>query len=102
MAGICYMCKSDSETVTHLFVQCTFAKLLYGKVMQDLKLKGCSCNQMDAIVSAQVNSEIKEALLITQFILWRERCRRLFTDQEKTVPELVSEVREQMEIKKMR
>ena len=102
LAGICYMCKADSETVPHLFVHCTFAKLLYGKVMQDLKLKGCSCNQRDAIVSAQVNIETKEVLLITQFILWRERCQRLFKDKEKTVTELVGEVREQMEIKKIR
>ena len=62
--------------------------------MQDLIFEECWCNQKEAITSSTVNNQkTKEALLIIQFVLWRERCTTIFKEQTKTIAQMIRSAR---------
>ena len=47
------------------------------------------------LVDTKNDKEFREILLIALFVLWRERCTRIFQERSKNVEELAEEVKTQ-------
>lgn len=95
MPNRCSMCKRKEETVKHLFRQCSYIAELKYKIERQMRLPSClkfrTGNYKEAMLSSQY-TEVKKVQITTCFVLWRERCRRIFRDEEKPVNLLVQEV----------
>ena len=82
----CIMCKVQSESVIHLFNECLKVKILYRLIELRMKVKipgGLSNEDENTVASLkELRFSIKERpiLLITQFVIWRERCTRTFRE----------------------
>lgn len=97
MAGICYMCRTSDETVQHLFNECTQTEVIYSQVLQGDTGYTATQDNLTMLVQNQVPKKYRELLLISHFVIWRERCCRIFKEKSKGIEELVHEVRMQWE-----
>lgn len=99
----CVMCKQACESVSPLFSSCPFTTALIDLVLNTYSVRltthllamDGSFDYIQILISNQVDKKIKELLLITQFIIWRERCMRTFQGKESNLMELVNQVQEQ-------
>ena len=95
MVNRCVMCVSDSESVMHLFSECVVSRTLYLKVAHKLQIRLPCTSQLikedaiSAIVDSNYTRKERAILLITQFILWRERCSIIFREQKHDIQELL-------------
>jgi len=62
---------------------------------EDCNFRQASEDYIAKLVSTRTPKEMREILLISQFIIWREQCARLFSDQSKTMCELLEEIKTQ-------
>jgi hypothetical protein len=97
MVSICYLCRGSQETSMHLFRECVFSKLLYTRIFNLLFPQHSAqfTGDIDYEVTLLDNKKPKEfrgLLLIAIFIIWRERCARLFQEQFQTIEDLAEEV----------
>jgi hypothetical protein len=53
---------------------------------------------LGSLLNKNIRLEIRGVLLITMFILWRERYSRIFNDKEKIMTQLTEEVYQQWKI----
>ncbi|KAF3332802.1 Isoflavone reductase-like protein [Carex littledalei] len=88
------------ETTTHLFKDCTFSKRMYEKIFndsfQDLGYQVVASIYFENFLLDKTKlKQLRELLLMTIFILWRERYARIFRKQSKTIDELMEEVKTQ-------
>lgn len=90
----CIMCTNQLETVKHLFSTCSTAKQTYLAVASDLQIT-VPREPIQALTEGTGTKRTRSILLITQFILWRERCNRTFRDSSKNTQQLTQEVIEQ-------
>lgn len=94
------MCKNNSELAHHLFNECPVMKSLYRRValLLDVKVPGASIlhsvDAISAIIDKGYTKKERSVLIISQFVLWRERCGRIFRDSTKDISELVAQVQE--------
>lgn len=95
MPGICYMCRIQDEIVQHLFNECGCALQIYGRILQGGTRTIPDQDYLQLLVNSRTTTKEKELVLIAQFIIWRERCCRIFRDKSKRIEELVQEVRMQ-------
>lgn len=88
------MCKNNSESAHHLFNECPVTKSLYRRValLLDVRVPGASIlHSVDAIsviIDKWYTKNCKKersVLIISQFVLWRERCGRIFRDPTKDI-----------------
>lgn len=96
---ITQLCRSSSETVRHLFYGCSLALTLYGLVASTLHISKplyCPESQWTVILHNAHTKTEKATLLVTQFVLWRERCSRIFRETSKETQELVYEVLQEL------
>ena len=81
------MCSKASETVHHLFQECDYIAqlktLLRHNTNQRITDQVLTCHQ--DIADTQLHIAIN-------FILWRERCRRIFKEEEKNPQCLAEEI----------
>ena len=47
------------------------------------------------MIATGICKEGRGMVLLSNFVVWRERCNRIFNEKSKTIEELVSEVRDQ-------
>lgn len=94
----CYICKQDGETVDHLFNNCAFYRQARLLLLRKFGF-GNDTIQQFSVMSAQqfllcttVNRTTREIILILCFVLWRERCNRIFREEIKSANMLVEEV----------
>jgi zinc-binding in reverse transcriptase len=96
--NICHMCKQDQGTSRHLFTTCSTATQLRQYIVQTLPATSPQChnytdeNPNTLLLSPTENSQWRQLELTTNFVLWRERCRRLFADKEQNIPRMAREV----------
>ena len=50
---------------------------------------------IDAITDTARSKTDRATILITHFVIWRERCNRIFNEKTSTIQELVSHIREE-------
>ena len=83
-----------------MFNRCVFAKALYEAVAAttDLNLDAhrVQARYTDDIIDSCHSIRSREILVITQFVLWRERGARIFRETTKQIQQLVQEVVHQL------
>ena len=101
LPGMCYLCRNASESVIHLFSECSFMLEFYSLVEQRIgknKHNWRGILQKEEahrwIVKKGGPKEDKELIVLAMFVGWRERCTRVFRDLTKTQMILLHEVQD--------
>lgn len=98
MVNRCIMCKSQLETVSHLFEKCTVTEEIYRHISTTMRMKIPIRQARKALINNELSKEERSLLQITQFVIWRERCSRVFTDKSNSNDLLIQQVRDQWNI----
>lgn len=94
LAGICYMCRQQDETIQHLFNRCTHTIHIYTGALHNGR--GYRQGQDNiALMQEGTTKKDRELILIASFIIWRERCCRIFRGEAKTSEELIQQTLQQ-------
>ncbi|XP_078161769.1 uncharacterized protein LOC144557107 [Carex rostrata] len=97
MVNRCAMCKSDTETVLHLFNTCPIAQQLNTEVARVFQTRlPCMTATKHPILDTSYTAKERSIFLISAFIVWRERCTRIFRETESTVAQLLVQIEEQL------
>lgn len=88
------MCRSNGESVRHLFDGCPFAKAFFTALLTEI-MHQTFTDYIALLTSDGADSTIKETILIEQFVIWSERCNRIFKGMQKNNMMLLEEVRSQ-------
>ncbi|KAJ4784621.1 RNA-directed DNA polymerase (reverse transcriptase)-related family protein [Rhynchospora pubera] len=98
MVNRCCLCKIECETVSHLFNHCVFFISLKEALLSDPLVRNVSADSAiptvhsSILTAIQIKAPVKDIFAITFFVLWRERCKRVFTGVEKSHSELLPEI----------
>lgn len=102
----CHLWKSAEETVQHLLQECSFTKRVYQEITAKWPSRRWPTTPViditDSTVRATTTKEQRAQILIMQFVIWRERCARCFTERIKTVNNMVKEVGWQWQVMQLR
>lgn len=83
----CVLCKKEMETGKHLFQECPYTRQLYAKLQNFRPSAQWSATPTIEITNrdntGNMKQEHKTAMLVMQFVIWRERCARSFADTAK-------------------
>lgn len=93
LVGMCSMCRNNEETPSHLFNECQTGLAITNGALQHMELnqRGREMNFIQAMADTTIQKKTREVILISNFIIWRERCNRIFNDKLKTVEELIED-----------
>ncbi|XP_078169794.1 uncharacterized protein LOC144564134 [Carex rostrata] len=91
----CTMCKLQLESVRHLFEECIVTKEIYQQLSLIMGMNMPTQQARKALLGNELNKKEKSLLLIAQFVIWRERCTRTFTDKSNEVQILVHQAQDQ-------
>lgn len=91
IVGMCYLCRRSDETVRHLFTDCPISKQVYAGTMQEAMVMIPGQDMVQLLIKQGTVDKIRQMLLISQFIIWRERCNRIFRETTKNTAELIQE-----------
>jgi hypothetical protein len=91
------MCGKAEETISHLFTGCQYVKEIrcYIHDMKQTHRPVSTAYRADMyhfILDARQNTHWKRMEIITCFVIWRERCTRIFQEQNKTPMTIVREI----------
>jgi zinc-binding in reverse transcriptase len=89
------LCRHNSESVQHLFYDCQFAKDTRSYILDALPAMVVTKRPQDIQTIFQSGAEQSTRRQIetaTVFVLWRERCRRIFVEQEHDVIQITREI----------
>lgn len=84
LPGMCFMCRSADETVNHLFNKCHQSILVYEGVLRNGKEYRQGQNNITLMQKGTTKKD-RGLIIITSFIVWRERCCRIFRERCKPV-----------------
>ena len=92
----CVICKSEVETVDHLFIHCRFATRIWWKILQIFGLYWVVPRSCYGLLSSQVGifRGKEKKLIFNQFLattlwaIWGERNNRIFQEGTSSVEEL--------------
>lgn len=96
MPNMCHMCRMQSETKQHLFQECAYIKRV--KIHLSRLLPAITPNDwyrttgLGSIVNRTEQKSIRQIQVTICFVVWRERCRRIFTDNMKEHEILAREI----------
>lgn len=97
----CTLCRADTETVRHLFRKCPYTKQVCNELKASMASDTWPQNPVLNIVGTTIQRRVtkgqKTAILIMNFVIWRERCVKSFTEQVRTTTELVQDTLHQLE-----
>lgn len=92
----CIMCKKANETVKHLFYRCEISLQIYTEMLTEYQIKTPVLQQGEhPIINIKFTRRERSLFLIASFVIWRERCARIFRDAENGVTELLDQIRDQ-------
>jgi zinc-binding in reverse transcriptase len=97
IVGICYMCKSNDESTNYLFNECQFFSIMLMLLFRRLNISMMVLyhdSTQQIILNRAVRKKIREVMAIACFVVWRERCNRIFREENKIVVILIEGVRE--------
>jgi hypothetical protein len=95
---MCYICRQQQESITHMFTECQYVTQLRTYVTDALPLSRQQCTQFKysvrplELITGEHLMFWREVEATTLFVLWRERCRRIFAEETKTIPNLTREI----------
>lgn len=91
----CEMCKRESETVRHLFNSCQTTLAIYRQTALLIGLVQGIPVHTQALLQRTYTRKTKEIMIISRFVVWRERCSRIFKGTCKDVNDLAREIQEE-------
>jgi disulfide oxidoreductase YuzD len=84
VTNMCYLCRENLETRNHIFRECSYATQLRQYVMAAIPVTRQPCqaylsatNDIDILIEGH-SMYWRQMELTTIFVIWRERCRRIF------------------------
>jgi hypothetical protein len=91
------MCRADMKTHNHLFRECSYARQLRHYIIAVISPARQQCASYTASTDVDMLIDEKEMYwrqleLTTIFIIWPERCRRIFTGKSHNIPDTVREI----------
>jgi zinc-binding in reverse transcriptase len=98
MTNICYMCRSQEETVRHLFHECSFVIQFRSYIQGIMSFSMLMCQLFTSIESSQLvlskqhDGKWRQLEMTTVFVLWRERCKRILRDESQNLVCLAREI----------
>jgi hypothetical protein len=102
MVNMCTLCRMNEEAVLHLFDGYFFFRESLSSILLSLGQYNQlpSISQLpqpiyQSIQSTNIPRMIRETILLTTFVVWRERCLRIFTGRYKTVQDMSSEIKQE-------
>lgn len=101
MVNRCVMCKSATETVLHLFEECRMTVGIYNRITTTMGYTMPANEAKEALTRNILTKDQKSVLLITQFVIWRERCLRTFTDKSHNDAQLLQQIESQWALTRM-
>jgi zinc-binding in reverse transcriptase len=103
--NMCFMCRSSEETVSHLFDQCSFARQMYQLIPQRISgltefwiRMGNSCNYINVVRDKHFDITNRSIFAITHFIIWRERCNRIFKRVQLDINNLIEQLEDEIQL----
>ncbi|KAJ4759044.1 RNA-directed DNA polymerase (reverse transcriptase)-related family protein [Rhynchospora pubera] len=84
MPSICYLCRNGEDSVQHLFNECRYtlqAKHSLFCYPHNLHLFQIDTTLLLLSKSPQAPVQTRELLAIMTFLIWRERCQRIFNEK---------------------
>ncbi|KAJ3690430.1 hypothetical protein LUZ61_019594 [Rhynchospora tenuis] len=93
LANRCILCFHHEESVTHIFNQCAFFQQCRQKALQriDTFFAPPGTSSIDFILGLNYPKSHREVLAILSFIVWRERCSRIFRETSQPIISLVEQ-----------
>lgn len=92
IVGICYMCRRSDEMVRHLFSQCSVSAQVYDGTLQSVLVRVPGQDNVQFLIEKNTAAKARQLMLISYFVIWRERCNRIFRETTKSTIELIQEV----------
>ncbi|KAJ4810914.1 RNA-directed DNA polymerase (reverse transcriptase)-related family protein [Rhynchospora pubera] len=87
----CCMCNSQEETSQHLFNDCSFflQTIHFAKSASNMLVSVQCVSMVDFILDSSANKTHRELPAILSFVIWRQRCARIFEGVMLSASELV-------------
>jgi zinc-binding in reverse transcriptase len=98
ITNMCYLCRANLESVQHIFNECTFSSQLRNYIastappIQENCPAYTSLASTTSIIQGGGNIYWKQMEITTIFTIWKERCRRIFQEEEQQIPEVAREI----------
>jgi zinc-binding in reverse transcriptase len=102
VASMCYLCRQHQESMIHIFEECDYGRESrnYMAVTMPPSKQQCAIYQNSMhplqLLTGSQSMFWRQVEATTIFILWRERCRRIFADKNQGVIETTREVRKEL------
>ncbi|KAJ4761061.1 RNA-directed DNA polymerase (reverse transcriptase)-related family protein [Rhynchospora pubera] len=85
LTNICYLCRTNEESVQHLFNECLFTqqakqKLLSSYCPDNIQLLSTPTTMLLQEKRSIAMNKAMELLAILLYLIWRERCQRIFNE----------------------
>jgi hypothetical protein len=95
---LCHAPADNLESVQHIFNECTFSSQLRNYIastappIQENCPAYTSLASTTSIIQGGGNIYWKQMEITTIFTIWKERCRRIFQEEEQQIPEVTREI----------
>jgi zinc-binding in reverse transcriptase len=99
--NICHLCRQQEENVAHLFSIYDYATDVRQKLIQQYE-QGTTIpaafvhGRTKELMQEQGQIQMKRLCIIKCFVIWRERCARIFREIYKAPQQIVTEITEEM------
>jgi ferredoxin-NADP reductase len=92
MPNICHLCRKEAETTQHMFQQCDYTRQVIQMTIHQVRQISFTLDfqqgQYDVVMLEAGNESQKRLQATLQFVVWRERCTRIFREEYKSTMEL--------------
>ncbi|XP_062109433.1 uncharacterized protein LOC133820653 [Humulus lupulus] len=95
----CVCCKNNGESITHLFLECSFSTALWSKVLKEFGVSWCMLSSWSHLFLCQLEGEKKMArlwqstVMATFWVIWLERNSKIFDESSCSVDSLWDKIR---------
>jgi hypothetical protein len=95
IANICYLCRQNQESVKCMFGTCKYTAGVYREMRRHMNFTWTQKEYASGIIKS-VHMETRQILVTVCFVVWRERCRRIFRQECKTPRILMNEIEQEI------
>ncbi|KAJ1688822.1 hypothetical protein LUZ63_012977 [Rhynchospora breviuscula] len=88
----CYLCDANEETKSHIFYNCPFTRDVFTKWARNMRSPIQMPVPESALLNPSIDIAVREQIAILFFILWKERCNRIFREVKLRPGDLVTQM----------
>ncbi|GJZ55588.1 hypothetical protein Tco_0610781 [Tanacetum coccineum] len=93
----CALCKHETDSHSHLFFECEYSKVFWGKILKKMGVFGSTYKWNDLVVEMSkrnngnpIDSVIRRLCFAASvYLIWQERNNRIFRDECRSIEELI-------------